>query len=94
MTLFAPPSGAFSQNTLDASSDLGYQTIMWSLDTIDWRDQDSDLICERATKKAVGGSLILCHPTDKTLEALPKILKYYQNNNLIATTVSETLKFD
>lgn len=94
MTLFAPPSGAFSQNTLDASANLGYQTIMWTLDTIDWRDQDCNLIVERATQKASGGSLILCHPTEKTLEALPKILKYYQDHNLKATTVSETLKFN
>jgi len=94
MNLFAPPSGAFSQNTLDASNDLGYQTIMWTLDTIDWRDQDSDLIFDRATKKVSGGSLVLCHPTEKTLDALPKILKYYQNNNYQITTVSDNISYN
>ena len=79
MKLFAPPSGAFSQNTLDACQELGYQTIMWTYDTIDWRDHDTSLILKRATNKAGGGSLILSHPTDNTLQALPEILKYYKN---------------
>ena len=92
MTLFAPPSGAFNKNTLEASKELGYQTIMWSNDTIDWRDQDANLIYKRATKNVGGGSLILSHPTDKTLEALPKILQYYTDNNLKVVTVSENLK--
>jgi len=92
MTLFAPPSGAFNKSTLEASQELGYQVIMWSEDTIDWRDHDDDLIFERATKKVKGGSLVLCHPTEDTLKALPKILKYYQNNNFTACTVSENLK--
>jgi len=92
MTLFAPPSGAFNKNTLNAVKELGYQTIMWSFDTIDWRDQDSNLIYKRATKNVSGGSLVLIHPTEKTLEAIPKILKFYQDNNLQVVSVSENLK--
>lgn len=94
MTLFAPPSGAFNKSTIEASAELGYQTIMWSLDTIDWRDHDANLIYERATSKAVGGSLILCHPTEHTLKALPKILKYYSDNGLKVCTVSENIKIN
>ena len=94
MTLFAPPSGAFNKSTLEASNNLGYQTIMWSLDTIDWRDKDDSLIFTRATQKVKGGSLILCHPTEHTLKALPKILSYYQNNGFKAVSVSENLKID
>ena len=51
MNLFAPPSGAYNQTTLDVASNLGYRTIMWTLDTIDWRDKNTDLIFSRATKK-------------------------------------------
>lgn len=91
MNLFAPPSGAFNSSTLEASNYLGYKTIMWTLDTIDWRDQDSNLIFSRATKKVKGGDFILAHPTAKTLEALPNILSFYKANNLVATTVSDTL---
>ncbi|MBO5712996.1 MAG: polysaccharide deacetylase family protein, partial [Clostridia bacterium] len=36
--LFAPPSGSYNKTTLTVANELGYQTIMWSKDTIDWRD--------------------------------------------------------
>lgn len=91
MNLFAPPSGAFNSSTIKACNFLGYKTIMWTLDTIDWRDKDSDLIFNRATQKAKGGDFILAHTTEKTLEALPKILQFYSSNNLVATTVTDTL---
>ncbi len=91
MNLFAPPSGAFNKTTLQVANDLGYKTIMWSKDTIDWRDKDADLVYTRATKNVVGGDLILMHPTEHTAKALPNILEYYKNNNLVATTVSNTI---
>lgn len=92
MNLFAPPSGAFNKTTLQVAAALGYKTIMWSKDTIDWRDKDSNLVLSRATKNVKGGDLILMHPTNHTLQALPQILEYYKNNNLQAVTVSENLK--
>ena len=92
MNLFAPPSGSFNQSTLDSARELGYKTIMWSKDTIDWRDKDANLIFRRATEKVQGGDLILAHPTKQTLQALPLILEFYKINNLNATTVSECLK--
>ena len=51
-TLFAPPSGSFSESTIKACDELGYKVIMWSKDTIDWRDKDVDLIFKRATQKS------------------------------------------
>ena len=92
MSLFAPPSGSFNKSTIQACMDLGYKVIMWSKDTIDWRDKDSNLIFNRATKNIKGGDLILAHPTECTLKALPLILGYYRINSFNPTTVSECLK--
>lgn len=91
ITLFAPPSGAFNKSTLLASSKLGCLTIMWSKDTVDWRDKDANIIFKRATNGVIGGDLILMHPTQSTLIALPSILDFYKMNNLNATTVSNTI---
>ena len=91
MNLFAPPSGAYNKITVSSASNLGYKTIMWTRDTIDWRDKDADLIYQRAIKNAKGGDLILMHPTEKTLEALPKIIDYFQSNGFNLTTVTQTL---
>lgn len=91
MNLFAPPSGAFNNTTLNVAAELGYKTIMWSKDTIDWRDKDEELVFERATKNVAGGDLILMHPTSHTLSALPRILENYKTNNIVTTTVSNVL---
>ena len=90
--LFAPPSGSFGNDTLTICKELGFAVIMWSKDTIDWRDKDSGLVYSRATKNAKGGDLVLMHPTRHTLKALPDILEYYRANGLKEVTVSENLK--
>lgn len=91
MTLFAPPSGSFSATTLQAAESLGYKTIMWSKDTIDWRDKDAELIYSRATKNMQNGDLILMHPTKCTFEALGRIIDKYQAEGYSLTTVSNTI---
>lgn len=92
MNLFAPPSGAFNNKTLDIAEKLGYTTIMWSKDTIDWRDQDESVIFRRATKNIRGGDLVLMHPTKATCAVLDKIIKEISNHGLTVSTVSEVIK--
>lgn len=89
--LFAPPSGAFNKNTLKAAADLGYKTIMWSKDTIDWRDKNTDLILSRATKNLSNGDLVLMHPTKNTVDALPKIIKFYIEAGFNIVKVGESI---
>ncbi len=91
MELFAPPGGSYNSNTTKAASDLGYKTIMWTRDTIDWRDKDTKLIYNRAVTNMAGGDLILMHPTACTAEALEDIIKYAKGHSLKITTVSDTL---
>ena len=90
-TLFAPPSGSFSDHTLESAFNLNYKVIMWSKDTIDWRDSDVDLIVKRATKNPESGDFILMHPKLHTLKALPSIIEFYQNSGFGLVTVSENL---
>ena len=92
LNLFAPPSGSFSDTTLQVASELNYKVIMWSKDTIDWRDKDKNLIIKRATKGILNGDLILMHPKDHTLLALPEILEYYISEGLKVVTVSQNIK--
>lgn len=92
MNLFAPPSGAYDKTTVSVASSLGYKTIMWTRDTVDWRDKDAELIYSRAIKNASGGDLILMHPTEKTVEALPRIIDWFKQNGFNLTTVSQTIE--
>jgi len=91
MMLFAPPSGSFSKTTLQVAGELGYRTIMWSKDTIDWRDKDKSLIYNRAIKNPKNGDLILMHPTEATTKMLGDIIKFYKNNDFNLVTVSENI---
>lgn len=91
-TLFAPPSGSYSDACLNAVLSLQMKTILWSKDTIDWRDQDSALIFNRATKNIDGGDFVLMHPTKATVEALDDVLANYTSKNLRVITVTENLR--
>lgn len=91
VTLFAPPSGAYGKNTEEACRSLGMKLIMWTKDTIDWRDADIDLLVSRATKNISKGDLILMHPKPQSVEALPRILAAYNEKGIALATVSDTI---
>lgn len=91
MELFAPPGGSYNKNTVHAASFLGYKTIMWTRDTIDWRDHNTSLIFNRAVTNMCGGDLILMHPTENTAEALSNIISYAKKHNFELVTVSKNL---
>lgn len=91
ITLFAPPSGAFSEATLSACESQNLKVIMWSRDTIDWRDGDVSLIASRATNGLEAGEFVLMHPKDVTVAALPSILTYIDKNGLKTATISANL---
>ncbi len=88
MRLFAPPSGSFSKTTVKVAKNLQMQTIMWSKDTIDWRDSDKNLIVKRATSNIENGDLILMHPKTHTLDALTEIIDIIKQKQLKFETVS------
>lgn len=91
MELFAPPGGSYNQNTIKAAGFLNYKTIMWTRDTIDWRDHNTSLIYNRAVTNLSGGDLILMHPTQNTAEALSNIISYAKKHNFELVTVSQNL---
>ena len=91
ITLFAPPSGAFSLATLKVAEKLSYKTVMWTKDTVDWRDKNSKTVYNRAVKNIEAGDFVLMHPKEHTLKALPDILDYYEKSGLKAVSVTECL---
>ncbi len=92
MNLFAPPSGSYGVTTLKVAKELNYKTIMWTYDTIDWRDKDEALIIKRATQKITGGALVLMHPTAATVNALERIITEILQKGLTIAPVSEVIQ--
>lgn len=90
--LFGPPSGAYNENTLKAAKDLNNKFILWSIDTIDWReDATPELISKRVTEKAESSGIVLMHPTENTLKALPEIINYLFQNGYKIGTISDVI---
>ncbi len=89
--LYAPPSGERDDHVLRAAEDLGYSTILWSVDTIDWQRPSPQIIVQRVEKKIHNGAIILAHPTDSTLKALPTLLADLTKGGYSFVTVSRNL---
>lgn len=90
---FAPPSGAFNDNTIKAARDLNYKLILWSIDTIDWRkDSTKDVIVGRVKDKLHESAILLMHPTQETVKALPEIIDYLFQKGYKIGTISSILK--
>lgn len=88
---FAPPSGDFDQRVVDIAGDLHLQTVLWTLDTVDWKKPSPETIINRIIPKLDNGHLILMHPTKSTVEALPILIREAKKKGLKIGTVKETL---
>ncbi|ARI77460.1 polysaccharide deacetylase family protein [Halobacillus mangrovi] len=72
---FAPPSGSYNQMTVEAASDLGMETILWTVDTIDWQNPTKEVLLQRVMGKLHNGATILMHPTEVTESSLSDLIK-------------------
>lgn len=72
--LFAPPYGDVDDRVDKIAEGMGHKVIMWTVDTIDWRNDGTPQVVDRVLKKYTSGSIILMHPTKDTIGALPTIV--------------------
>ena len=81
---FQAPSGSFGDNTVKAAKELGYTSIKWDIDTIDWNNKkEPDVVIERVKKKdPKENSIVLMHPTYATTECIDDIIKIIRDKNL------------
>lgn len=79
---FAPPGGAFTEDTIRAAYDQGMYTILWSADSIDWRGEPAHVLVERVMTRLEPGGLILTHPKPETVRALPEIIDRVRGEGL------------
>lgn len=90
-TLFAPPYGEFSDLTVKAASSMNYRLIMWTIDTIDWKKPGVDFIVNKVLENSGNGKIVLMHPTDDTVKAMPTIIDNLHREGFKITTVGQLL---
>jgi peptidoglycan/xylan/chitin deacetylase (PgdA/CDA1 family) len=78
---FRPPFGAWNNTLVNAAASAGYPfTVMWDIDTIDWKPiadggPTAQQIVDKVVSRAQGGSIVLMHLGGyETLDALPGIV--------------------
>lgn len=88
---FAPPSGDFDKETVEVAQSMKLNTVLWTLDTIDWRNPSPQSIVHKINTKVDKGFLILMHPTRSASKALDGMITAVKNKGLHVGTVSEVL---
>lgn len=86
--LFAPPYGEWTGDTVLYASEMGYITVMWTVDTVDWRLPPPEAIWKRTFAGAVNGALVLLHPTEPTVAALPFVIDGLRERGFTLVNVS------
>jgi probable sporulation protein (polysaccharide deacetylase family) len=90
--LFAPPYGEINPRIVAVAAKSGYRTIMWSVDTLDWKNPTPESLLQRVLAKIGPGAIILMHPTIASREALLPLIQALKKRGLKPVTVSEVLK--
>lgn len=72
---FRPPYGDFDTVTVAAAAGLGLRTILWTIDSKDWRTPGAAYIRQRVAREIAPGAVILMHSTrPQSIEALPAVI--------------------
>jgi probable sporulation protein (polysaccharide deacetylase family) len=89
--LFAPPSGDFNQETVQIAHELGLKTVLWTIDTVDWRKPEPSAIIEKISTRLEPGAMILMHPTPSASQALEGMIKAIKRKGMQLGPVGELL---
>lgn len=94
--LFRAPYGDYNSDVVKIARELGYYTIQWDVDSLDWRPGISQSeIMNRIVTKVKPGSIILFHnDTPHTARMLPAIISALKNNGYGFLPVSKLIMRD
>jgi len=92
---FRPPNGDYDDIVVDIAKTLGYETIIWSVDSLDWKNPGVSTMISRVTKLAFPGAIILFHASDSSREthlALPETIQTLRDAGYKIVTLGELWK--
>lgn len=87
-SILRPPYGAANGVVLEQLRARGMSSILWSVDTRDWADRNSQIVCSRAVAGAHPGAVILMHDIHQTsVNAVPCILSSLKQQGYSFVTI-------
>ncbi len=96
MRLMRPPYGATNLHIKQICLDqFHYQTILWSVDPLDWKRPGSAVVEQRIVAAAHNGAIILSHDIhEPTIDAMEGTLDTLLSKGFHFVTVSQLLNLD
>ena len=94
MDLFRPPFGEYTNSVIEAAEELGYYTIQWDIDSLDWKEYGVEHeINQVLNHRHLGnGSIVLFHNDAKyTPQALDPIIKGLKEKGYEIVPLSELI---
>jgi peptidoglycan/xylan/chitin deacetylase (PgdA/CDA1 family) len=93
--LFRPPFGAYNDNVIQVARELGYYTIQWDIDSLDWKEFGVEPVVDRVIKNVNSGSIVLFHNNAKYIkEYLPIVIERLQSKGFEIVPISELIYKD
>ena len=94
--LMRPPYGSFTERQKKwVAEAMGYKTILWSVDPLDWKRPGPAVVARRIINEARPGAILLMHDIHTgSVDAVPQILDTLTAKGFKFVTVSELLALD
>lgn len=73
--VFRPPEGGWNEAGLAVLTEMGYQTVLWSVDTRDWTRPKPASIAALVDRETHGGDILLFHDLGQTGSITPDALE-------------------
>lgn len=90
--VFRPPFGDYNDLSITTATELGYHTIQWDVDSLDWKELGVNPVVDRVTRNIKNGSIVLFHNNAKYVkEYLPLVLEKLQDQGYEIVPVSQLI---
>lgn len=63
---FRPPNGDYDDLVVTVGKELNYETVIWSVDSLDWKNPGAEYMIRRVTDLAFPGAIVLFHASDSS----------------------------
>lgn len=91
---FRPPNGDYDDLVIDTAREVGFETVIWSVDSLDWKNPGPDYMIKRVLSKVFPGAILLFHASDSSKQihlALPEIIKGLRAKGLKPVLLSQLM---
>ncbi len=95
---FRPPGGLLNNGVVDYAKEQNYVTVMWSVDSMDYRPYSAEQLVRNVIRKAEPGGIVLMHDGGgnraTTVQALPQIIAQLKQLGYNFVTVPQLLEMN